>query len=207
MPVLQDRGNGHVQAGSIHLDIIQNASVFLQLIAVGQLGHLFVIRRSPSLVLALGTLIVVILYIADPSLAQDVHFLTVASRTPHPIADPAEPGTLHNYWYNAALISIFASAFLQLQALSRSRNGPGRTPEWAIVFIGLGGAIALAGMRSPVLEAFLGSDFDKTRRLSGANVLIAFLLLLWRGVTFLDILSTVYSLSESSERGKVSTIL
>jgi hypothetical protein len=151
------------------------------------------------------------LYIAQPSLAQDIHFLTVASRAPHPIAEPAEPGSLHTYWYNAALISIFASAFLQLQSLSRSRSGPirqpglGRTPEWAIVLIGLAGAIALAAMRSPVLEAFLGSDFDKTRRLSGANVLIAFLLLLWRGVTFLDIFSTVYSLSESSERDKVRT--
>jgi len=208
MPVL-DTGGGPPRAS---LNLSENANVFLQLITAGQLVHFLIIRRrSPSLVLALCTLLVLVLYIAQPSLAQDVHFLTVASRVPHPIAEPGFG--LDSYWHNAAFIFIFASAFLQLQGISRSRNNaPGIrilakwTPEWAIVFIGLAGAIALAAMRSPVLEAFLGSDFDKTRRLSGANVLIAFLLLLWRGVTFLDIFSTVYSLSESNERDKVSSI-
>lgn len=211
MPVLQDTKDGYT-GSSLSLSLKQDLNIFLQLITAAQLVHFLIIRRrSPSLLLAICTLLVIVTYIATPTSDSDLHFLTLASRIPHPIAEPG----LHTYWYNAALIIIFASAFLQLQDLSRHgvrlstsnrKRGLNWTPEWLIVGVGLAGAIALAAMRSPVLEAFLGSDFDKTRRLSGASVVIAFLLLLWRGVTFLDIFSTTYSLSESTERDKVSLV-
>jgi hypothetical protein len=125
--------------------------------------------------------------------------------------------------YDLALVCIYASAVLQLSTgrnlnavtkmdrdsvdTARDRHHQERytrAPEWAVVLIGLAGAIALAAMRSPLLEAFLGGDFDKTRRLSGASALIAFLLVLWRFVTFLDIFSTVYSLGSQEHKDAVS---
>jgi hypothetical protein len=164
--------------------------------------------------------------------------LTFTSKTPHP---PIREEELHGAWYDIALVSIFASAFMQVQRLSSPKHKSSKRslsdapisrrsdreaswlngiragdwnpsflrdanwmPDWAVVAVGLAGAIALASMRSPLMETFLGGDFDKGRRLSGTSTLIAFLLLLWRGVTFLDIISTSISLGESEEKDKVS---
>jgi hypothetical protein len=135
-------------------------------------------------------------------------------------------GLLENKWfrafiYNTALVSIYASAFMQLQRLSPSNprylltDNPAHTrrssasrwmPEWLVVLVCLAGSIALAGMRSPLLETFLGSDFDTNRQLSGMSTLVAFLLILWRGVTFLDIFSTMYSLGDVREKDTVSIV-
>ncbi|CCA74223.1 hypothetical protein PIIN_08176 [Serendipita indica DSM 11827] len=185
--------------------------------------------RTPVLSLSLGSLafVALLIYVSRlRPLQGDVHFLTFTSRKPHPVTSEEKA---HGYWHDAALICIFASASMQLQRLSstspiagmstvaKSVDGPARggrllltgntrrrwqtwLPEWAVVVIGVLGSVALAGMRSPLLEAFLGGDFDTNQQLSGMSTLIAFLLVLWRGVTFLDILSTLYALGEAEDR-------
>jgi len=183
-------------------------------------------RASTSLLLGLCTLGALVVYILEiRPLEGDVHFLTLTSRTPHPRAQPMSStedySHLYQRLYDLALVCIYASAVIQLStsqnvAVKVDRDGldVGRNyhysqrytpaPEWAVVLIGVAGAVSLAAMRSPLLEAFLGGDFDKARRLSGANALIAFLLILWRFVTFLDIFSTVYSLRIQERKDTVS---
>ncbi|PVF94948.1 hypothetical protein CPB86DRAFT_876020 [Serendipita vermifera] len=235
-----------------------NANVLLQIITAVQLLHFVQLAALPklsrtissrflarpsSLTIPLGicTLGVVIAYaLRIRPLEQDMHFLTLTSKIPHP---PISEEELHGGWYDAALVTIFASAFMQVQRLSSPkfkshkrlltdppasssrrndtdtsswfsdiRTGNWNTsflrdvnwmPDWAVVAVGLVGAIALAAMRSPLLETFLGGDFNKERRLSGTSTLVAFLLLLWRGVTFLDIISTTISLGGAEEKDKV----
>lgn len=183
-------------------------------------------QASISFLLGLCTLGALVAYILGiRPLQGDVHFLTLESRTPHPRAQPIiieGSYNLHQRFYDLALICIYASAAVQLSTVGRNtaskvdrdntsigrNNAEGRitrAPEWAVVLIGLAGAVALAAMRSPLLEAFLGGDFDKTRRLSGSSALIAFLLILWRFVAFLDIVSTVYSLHEKEHKDAVSS--
>lgn len=227
-----------------------NANILLQLITASQLVHIIVLpmgRKSPSLIFGVSTLVVLIAYVMQfRPLEDDLHFLTLMSKTPHPMAMDYDVGGgggddekssgygifglfglfelfgskwLRSLLYNAALVCIYASAFMQLQRLSPSnprylltanpaftrRSSATRwTPEWVVVLVCVLGAVALAGMRSPLLETFLGSDFDKNRQLSGASTLIAFLLILWRGVTFLDIFSTMYGLGEAREKDTVS---
>ncbi|KIM32697.1 hypothetical protein M408DRAFT_185400 [Serendipita vermifera MAFF 305830] len=183
-------------------------------------------QASISLLLGLCTLGALVAYILGiRPLQGDIHFLTLRSRTPHRRAQPVSAEEdyyqLHQRFYDLALVCIFASAVVQLSAgkiipskIDRDNVGLGKKneggrltniPEWFVVIIGLAGAIALAAMRSPLLEAFLGDDFDKTRGLSGASALIAFLLILWRFVAFLDICSTVLSLGEKEPKDAVST--
>lgn len=178
-------------------------------------------QASISLLLGLCTLGALVAYILGiRPLQGDIHFLTLRSRTPHRRAQPVSAEEdyyqLHQRFYDLALVCIFASAVVQLSAgkiipskIDRDNVGLGKKneggrltniPEWFVVIIGLAGAIALAAMRSPLLEAFLGDDFDKTRGLSGASALIAFLLILWRFVAFLDICSTVLSLGEKEPK-------
>ena len=188
--------------------------------------------RSPLFSLGLGSLALfaLLIYVSRlRPLQGDVHFLTFTSRNPHPAASEEKA---HGYWHDAALICIFASASMQLQRLSRTSpiagmtimsksddiagkggrhllTGNGRrrwrmwVPEWAVVIVCVLGSVALAGMRSPLLETFMGGDFDTNQQLSGMSTVIAFLLVLWRGVTFLDIISTSYSLGEADNRENV----
>lgn len=183
-------------------------------------------QGSASLLLGICTLGALVAYILQiRPLQGDVHFLTLISRTPHPRAQPLsiteDSYNLHQRLYDLALVCIYASAVIQLSTgrnvitkMDRDNVDTGRNhrhqerytraPEWAVVLISLAGAIALAAMSSPLLEAFLGEDFDKERRLSGASTVTAFLLVLWRFVTFLDIFSTVYSLRNQEHKDAVS---
>ncbi|KAG8777767.1 hypothetical protein FRC15_011126 [Serendipita sp. 397] len=226
------------------LGITGNINIFLQLITFAQLLHFVVpslqkriigkrrwtTTNEPSLILGVCTLCALIAYVLRlRPLEGDLHFLTLTSRTPHPIAEEKEDtNPLYGWMYDCALVCIFASAFMQLQRLSRTSDDRGKAsalgdvraggrhaltgsqrrhsvwvPEWVVVTIGLAGAVALAGMRSPLLEVFLGRDFDKNWQLSGSSTVIAFLLVLWRFVTFLDIINTVYSLGEATEKDTV----
>jgi hypothetical protein len=182
--------------------------------------------HSTSLLLGICTLGALVAYILEiRPLQGDVHFLTLISRTPHPRAQPPsiteDYYNLHQRLYDLALVCIYASAVIQLSTGKnvitkmdrdnidtvrnhRHQERYTKAPEWVVVLISLAGAVALAAMSSPLLEAFLGGDFDKERRLSGASTVTAFLLVLWRFVTFLDIFSTTYSLRNQEHKDAVS---
>jgi len=137
-PVPVDYEGGGERTGG---GLTSHLNVFLQLITVGHLlQHVLSIRlrrtssstatstfsylpsrssqTSTSLILATCTLGVLLAYLLGiRPLQGDVHFLTLASRTPHPQAQPIPTDEYYNFHqrlYSFALVCIYASAVIQL---------------------------------------------------------------------------------------------